>query len=203
MPRHPPTRGPRARSASRSRRGSGRSSSRHPTREPRLRHPVPPSQRNAQSPSCDGFASQRTARRRSTRLTRSPPSLLGDRKPGRRASDRTKRPSYSRSVAPKRSDAAATPASFASVASAAVSVRSAARKRSANVRLFDPSGTTGAAVVVDQPHRLEQLARALGERCAHLGGGDVRADHERDVLRRGRVARQRRRRRPSRPRARG
>ena len=48
---------------------------------------------------------------------------------------------YSRIAAPVRSPATAAPASFASLASAAVSVRSAARKRSANVRLFEPSGT--------------------------------------------------------------
>lgn len=47
----------------------------------------------------------------------------------------------SRMAAPNRSAATATPDNLASVASAAVRVRSAARKRRANVRLFVPSGS--------------------------------------------------------------
>ena len=43
-------------------------------------------------------------------------------------------------VLPKRSDAHAAPASFAALASAAVSVRSGARNRNANVSDFMPSG---------------------------------------------------------------
>lgn len=50
-------------------------------------------------------------------------------------------PRYSRRVAPWRVAARATAASFASVASAAVRVRSGARKRSANVSDFESSGS--------------------------------------------------------------
>ena len=84
-----------------------------------------------------------------------------------------------------RGRASAAPASFASVASAAVSVRSAARKRSASVIDLLPSGTPGPAVVVDEPRVLEQLARALDDRVQHIAGRDVDGHDERQVLRRG------------------
>lgn len=60
-----------------------------------------------------------------------------ERRRGSQCADGTAR--YSRSFAPKRSVATARPASFASDASAAVSVRSAARKRSAKVSDFSCS----------------------------------------------------------------
>ena len=91
------------------------------------------------------------------------------------ASVRSARGDHSRSVAPKRSAATATPASFASVASAAVSVRSAARNRRAKVSDFVPLVDAGAAVVVDQPRVFEQLARALAHRGQHVAGRDVDA----------------------------
>ena len=60
--------------------------------------------------------------------------------PRRRATGGGRAMRHSRMRAPTRSAATATPASFASVASAAVRVRSGARKRRAKVRLFVPSG---------------------------------------------------------------
>ena len=56
---------------------------------------------------------------------------------GRRAAVRA---DYSRRVAPKRAAATATPANFASLASAAVRVRSAARNRRAKVSDLRPDG---------------------------------------------------------------
>ena len=94
-------------------------------------------------------------------------------------------------TAPCRSAASATAASRAAPVSASVSVRSGARKRSANASDRLPSPICGAGVDVEQPHRLQQLARRpRAASAASAAAGTVGVDDQGDVLLGDRVRRE-------------
>ena len=76
----------------------------------------------------------------------------------------------------------ATAASRAAAVSSSVSVRSGARKRSANASDLRPRRHLGAGVDVEQPHRLQQRAGALAQRGRHGRPRHGGVDHEGDVL---------------------
>ena len=97
-------------------------------------------------------------------------------------------PGQLRWTAPVRSAASATAASRAALVSCSVRVRSGARKRSANASDFLPAPDLVAVVDVEQPDRLQQLARAFAQRGLDVGDRHRLVDDERDVLLGERVA---------------